>query len=188
MLALEGVYDSIKAIHDFEIVGTYSEEKELLKSLETNDIQILILNLMLKSSQGFEILKNIREVKKDIKIIILTEEDDKVGVERARELGVNAFLKKDTSCSELISAIISVGKGNDIIPDTLYAEEKNVVLSETETQVLKLIVKEYTNAQIAKELYISNRTVESHVTNICRKLGVYGRIGIVREAIRLNLV
>jgi two-component system vancomycin resistance associated response regulator VraR len=54
--------------------------------------------------------------------------------------------------------------------------------------VLELMANEYTNEEIAKELYMSRRTVESHVTNIFQKLGVNSRIGAVREAIRLKLV
>jgi two-component system vancomycin resistance associated response regulator VraR len=67
-------------------------------------------------------------------------------------------------------------------------ENVKAVLSEIETQVLELMANEYTNEEIAKELYMSRRTVESHVTNIFQKLGVNSRIGAVREAIRLKLV
>jgi two-component system vancomycin resistance associated response regulator VraR len=103
-------------------------------------------------------------------------------------MGVNAFLRQDTSASELINAIISVGKGSDIIPDFMNDQNVQKILTSTEAQILKLVADEYTNDRIAKELYISRRTVESHVTNICRKLGVDSRIGAVREAIRLNMI
>jgi two-component system vancomycin resistance associated response regulator VraR len=101
---------------------------------------------------------------------------------------VNAMLQKDTSCSELLGVIISVGKGNNIIPDSIMQDSAHTILSEIETKVLRLVVNEYTNAQIAKELYISSRTVESHITNVCKKLEVESRIGAVKEAIRLDLV
>jgi two-component system vancomycin resistance associated response regulator VraR len=104
------------------------------------------------------------------------------------EIGVNAFLKKDTSYSDLISVIVSVGKGNDVIPDFVMEENKNMILTETETKILKLLVEENTNEEIAKEMYISRRTVESHISNIFRKLEVDSRIGAVRKAISLELV
>jgi two-component system vancomycin resistance associated response regulator VraR len=103
-------------------------------------------------------------------------------------MGVNALLKKDTSYSELISDIINVGKGNDIIPNFLVTDNISALLSETEAKVLSLMANEYTNEEIAKELFISQRTVESHVTNILRKLGVNSRVGAVREAMKLKLV
>jgi two-component system vancomycin resistance associated response regulator VraR len=107
---------------------------------------------------------------------------------RILEIGANAILSKDTSSSELISDIINVGKGNDIIPNFLVSNKVEGILSEVEEKVLGLMVDEYTNEEISKELYISQRTVESHVTNILRKLGVNSRVGAVREAVKLKLV
>lgn len=66
--------------------------------------------------------------------------------------------------------------------------QENHLLTEVELKILKLIVEEYSNAQIAKELFISRRTVDTHVTNICTKLNVTGRVGAVREAVKLKLV
>jgi two-component system vancomycin resistance associated response regulator VraR len=187
-IALQGMHDTIKMIHDFEIVGAYASEEELLDCLKSNTVDIVIVDLMLKSSQGLDLIRQIKGIQKDVKIIILTEAEDAVGYARAIELGVNAFLRKDTSHSELIGDIISVAKGNNIIPDFATKKKGDTVLSEIETQVLQLIVDEHTTDQIAGELYISRRTVESHVTNICRKLEVDTRIGAVRKATKLNIV
>jgi two-component system vancomycin resistance associated response regulator VraR len=143
---------------------------------------------MMKSIQGFELLENIKNIKQKIKIIIFADIEEDIFYKRAIEMGVNAFLRQDTSASELINAIISVGKGSDIIPDFMNDQNVQKILTSTEAQILKLVADEYTNDRIAKELYISRRTVESHVTNICRKLGVDSRIGAVREAIRLNMI
>jgi two-component system vancomycin resistance associated response regulator VraR len=103
-------------------------------------------------------------------------------------MGVNASLKKDTSYSELINYIRSVAKGNDILPNFLFDKSEGTILTATEVEVLRRIADEYTNDKIAQELFISRRTVETHVANICRKLGVDSRIGAVREAIRLKLI
>jgi two-component system vancomycin resistance associated response regulator VraR len=81
-----------------------------------------------------------------------------------------------------------VGKGNAILPAFVVEENTSAILSETETNILKLIADEYTSDAIAKEYYISRRTVESHVTSICKKLGVESRIGAVREAVKLKLI
>jgi two-component system vancomycin resistance associated response regulator VraR len=188
ILALEGVNDTIKNIHDFEVVGAFSEKKDLLACLEENQADIVVLNLMLKSSEELEVVEKIKSIQKDIKIIVLMEPNENNVYKRARELGVNAFLRKDTSYSELIGDIINVGKGNDIIPDYLVPKEEETILSEIELKVLQLMVNEYTNDEIAKELYLSRRTVESHITSILRKLEVNSRTGAVREAVKLKLV
>jgi two-component system vancomycin resistance associated response regulator VraR len=187
-LALEGIHDSIRKIHDFEIVGTFSKQEDLLACLKKNPVDVIVLNLMLKSSAELEAVEEIQSIQKDVKIIMLMDQRDELIYNRALQMGVKALLPKDTSYSELISDIVSVGKGNDIVPDFLMRENVKAVLSEIETQVLELMANEYTNEEIAKELYMSRRTVESHVTNIFQKLGVNSRIGAVREAIRLKLV
>jgi two-component system vancomycin resistance associated response regulator VraR len=187
-LALQGMHETMKSIHDFDIVGAYTEEQELLQCLKTQTVDIVVLNLMLKSSLGLELVGDVKKAQKETKIIVLTESQDELTYKRATEIGVNAMLQKDTSCSELLGVIISVGKGNNIIPDSIMQDSAHTILSEIETKVLRLVVNEYTNAQIAKELYISSRTVESHITNVCKKLEVESRIGAVKEAIRLDLV
>jgi two-component system vancomycin resistance associated response regulator VraR len=187
-LALQGMHETMKSIHDFDVVGAYTDEQELLQCLKTQTVDIVVLNLMLKSSLGLELVGDVKKAQKETKIIVLTESQDELTYKRATEIGVNAMLQKDTSCSELLGVIISVGKGNNIIPDSIMQDSAHTILSEIETKVLRLVVNEYTNAQIAKELYISSRTVESHITNVCKKLEVESRIGAVKEAIRLDLV
>jgi two-component system vancomycin resistance associated response regulator VraR len=187
-LALEGIYDSLKNIHDFEIVGAFSQKEELLVCLKKLQVDIVVLNLMLKSSEELEVVGEIKSVQEKAKIIVLMDSKEEIIYNRAMEMGVKAVLSKDTSYSELISDIINVGKGNDIIPDFIISEKMKTVLSDIEIKVLEMMVNEYTNDDIATELYISRRTVESHVTNILRKLGVNSRAGAVREAIRLKLV
>jgi two-component system vancomycin resistance associated response regulator VraR len=187
-LALQGMHETMKSIHDFEIVGAFTDEQELLQCLKTQTVDIVVLNLMLKSSLGLELVGDVKKAQRETKIIVLTESQDELTYKRATEIGVNAMLQKDTSCSELLGVIISVGKGNNIIPDSIMQDSAHTILSEIETKVLRLVVNEYTNAQIAKELYISSRTVESHITNVCKKLEVESRIGAVKEAIRLDLV
>jgi two-component system vancomycin resistance associated response regulator VraR len=187
-LALESIYDTIKTIHDFDIVGAFSNESEMQVCLRERTVDIVVLNLMLKSSEELEVIEKIKNIQSDVKIIVLIDPKDEFVYKRVLEIGVNAILSKDTSSSELISDIINVSKGNDIIPNFLISDNVTGLLSEVEEKVLRLMVNEYTNEEIAKELYISQRTVESHVTNILRKLGVNSRVGAVREAMKLKLV
>jgi two-component system vancomycin resistance associated response regulator VraR len=187
-LALEGVRSTIKNIHDFEIVGAFTTEQELLACLKEEQVDVVVLDLMLKSSEELDVVEKIKLVQDSVKIIVLMDPSKKIVYKRAQELGVNAFLKKDTSYSELIGDIINVAKGNDIVPDFLMPKNVDTILSETEMRILELLVDEYTNEDIAKELFISRRTVETHVTSILQKLGVNSRTGAVREAIKLKLV
>jgi two-component system vancomycin resistance associated response regulator VraR len=187
-LALMGMENTIKAIHDFELIGAYYDEKELLQCLEEKKIDVVVLDLMLKSSNGLEMIEKVKQTQGGVKIIVLSESDDELVIRRAIELGINAILRKDVSYSELISSIISVSKGNDIFPDALVGEVKTSILSDMEQKVLECIAGELTNDEIAKTLYISRRTVESYVSNICEKLGSINRVGAVCKAMKLGIL
>jgi two-component system vancomycin resistance associated response regulator VraR len=189
-LALQALHEQLKKLDEFEIVGAFTTPESLLECLEDISVDILIADFMLQDNQGMSLLEKIHKVQEQqIKIIILLAGHfDKHLFQRGLELGVKAFLSKDTSFDDLVSVIRSVGKGNDVIPDSLVSGEHTKLLTDTEVKVLELVVLEYTNDRIAKELYLSRRTVETYVSNICSKLGVDSRIGAVREAVRLSLV
>jgi two-component system vancomycin resistance associated response regulator VraR len=187
-LALLGMYDMIKTIRDFEVLGAFSEEDELMECFKHNRVDVIVLDLMLKSSRGLEVIERLKTIQRDVKMIVLSENQDELVTKRAIELGVNAILRKDTSYSELISSIISVSKGNDIFPDTIVTNIHGSILSEMEQKVLECIAGELTNEEIAKKLYISRRTVETYVANICEKLGAINRVGAVCKAMRLGIL
>jgi two-component system vancomycin resistance associated response regulator VraR len=187
-LALEGLNDTIRGIHDFEIVGAFSEEQDMLDCLRESSVDVVVLNLMLKSSEELETVTKIKSIQNQVKIIVMMDSTDDMVYKRALEMGVNGLLRKDTSYSQLISDILNVAKGNDIIPNSLVSGNLGKILSETELKVLELMVYEHTNEEIAQKLYISKRTVESHVSDILQKLNVNSRAGAVREAVKLKLV
>jgi two-component system vancomycin resistance associated response regulator VraR len=188
LVALQGLYDNLKVVPDFEIVRACTNTDELMQCLAEKTVDIAVIDMM-NDNTGVELPEKIHGKDPKIKIIALVSEPyDKLLYERGMEVGVKAFLPKDTSISDLISAITTIGKGNDIVPDQMMQEKHTQILSDMETQVLGLVVQEYTNDRIAKELYLSRRTVESYMASICNKLDVDSRIGAVREAIRLKLV
>jgi two-component system vancomycin resistance associated response regulator VraR len=187
-LALLGMDDSIKTIHDFEVLGAFSDEEELIKCLETERVDVVVLDLMLKSSNGLDLIEHVKEIQENVKVIILSESQDELMIKREIEMGVNAILRKDTSYSELIGSILSVAKGNDIFPDAIVASVNSSILSDLEQKVLECIAGELTNDEIAKKLYISRRTVETYVSNICEKLGTINRVGAVCKAMKLGIL
>jgi two-component system vancomycin resistance associated response regulator VraR len=187
-IALQAMCDVLKDVQNFEIIGAYTSEEELLAGLNAKAADILVADVMLKSSHGLELIGKVREVRKNVRIIILTENRDEVVYKRALEMGVSAFLNKDTSDKELINSIINTAKGNAIVPEFIVRNTEKEILSKVEIKVLQLIADEKTTEEIAKQLFISRRTVETHVTNICRKLDVSSRVGAVGKAIKLNII
>jgi two-component system vancomycin resistance associated response regulator VraR len=188
VIALDGISDTLRKLHDFDVVGAFSEEDGALDYLKCSPVDVVVANLMLKSNCGLDFIGKIRAIQKDVKIIVLTESQDEIVYRRAMELNVNAFLHKDATYSELIGAIANVVKGNNIVPEFIMKDTDKSILTDMELKILQLIADEQTTEEIAKELYISRRTVESHVVNICGKLGVDTRIGAVRKATNLNIL
>jgi two-component system vancomycin resistance associated response regulator VraR len=188
-LVLEGLRNKLATIPEFDIVGAYTTVEEFLICIKYKEIDIIVMDLMLDGIHGFDLVKKIQAIaNSEARIILISGFYEEMLHKRALELGIKAFLRKETSYEELISTIINVYQGNIVVPDFLISVEDNPILSEIELKIINLVANEYTNEKIAKELYISRRTVETHVTNICRKLSVNSRIGAVREALRLNLV
>ena len=188
-LVLEGLYNRLKRETNFKIVGTFTEVDDLLLCLKYKNVDIIIMDLMLKGIHGFDLITKVKQTNTKIpKIIIVSGFYEILLNKRAVDLGVKAFLPKESSYEELISAIYNVSKGNQIIPDKLIEDQTNHILTKTEIEVLELIANEYSNEKIAKKLFISRRTVDNHVSNICTKLNVTDRVGAVREAIKLKLI
>ena len=188
-MILQGLLTNLSHADNIKIVGAYTEVDDFILCLKNNIVDIVIMDFMLKTHNSFEVIDMMSKYLSSVpKIIILSGFYEELLHKRALELGVKAFLKKESSYDELISTVLNVYHGNTIIPDIFVEPRDHQLLTETELIVLKLLVDEYTNDKIAQELFISRRTVEIHVTNICRKLGVNGRIGAVREGIKLNLV
>lgn len=188
-LVLQGLYERLKREEKFEIVGAFTEVSELLPCLKYKEVDVLVADLMLKDSHGFDLVIEINQMAIETpKVILLSGFYETMLHKRALDIGVKAFLPKESSYEELISTIFNVYKGNQVIPETLIEDNKRYLLTETELQVLRLISEEFSNERIAKELFISRRTVDSHVSNICSKLNVSSRVGAVREAFKLNLL
>lgn len=188
-LVLKGLHQKLETIDELEVIGSYTSVEEFLLCIKYKNVDVVIMDLMLDGIHGFDLIKTIkRECNQELKVILISGFYEEILHKRALELGVKAFLRKETSYDELVSTIITVYKGNHVIPDFLVSTSDNSILSEVERKIINLIINEYTNEKIAQELFISRRTVESHVANICRKLEVSSRIGAVREAIKLNLI
>ena len=188
-LVLHGLNERLKQENGFEVVGAFTNYQDLLLCLKYKSVDIIIMDLMLKDIHGFDLISKIESFYKEpLKIVLVSGFYEKLLHKRAIELGVKAFLPKECSYDELISTVYNVYNGNQVIPDSILGERSDCLLTETEIEILRLISKEYTNEKISKKLFISRRTVDSQVSNICTKLNDNGRVGAVREGVKLKLL
>ena len=134
----------------------------------------------------------LRRISTDRRTLVLGDHLSRAVLERLLAAGADGYLLRDAGPDKLHQAIRSVLAGEVYIdPDLTRPQSRGVSLvdplTKRERQVLRLIVQEYTTAEIADKLFISRCTAETHRAHILQKLGVRNTAGIVREAIRLDL-
>ena len=152
---------------------------------------------------GLEATRRIKAECPDVKILILTAHDDDEYVFALLQAGANGYLMKTADIDELVKAIRTVAEGQSMLapsiagkvvaqfsggkslPDVLsHSQDQYSGLTERELGILRLVGKGLSNKQIGKELYISDRTVQAHLSNIFSKLGVSSRTEAVMVAVR----
>ena len=134
---------------------------------------------------------------------MLTMHNEEKLIKKVIKLGASGYLLKSSATNDLIQAILEISKGNNFFTDDILtilarenekedrgrARKKKVedLISEREIEILRLIVKEKTNKQIAEELSLSSRTIEGHRINIMEKLNIKTTIGLVKYAIKSKI-
>ncbi|MBD0399792.1 response regulator transcription factor [Flammeovirga sp. EKP202] len=199
----EGLKNFLLDESDFEITGEAENGKECLDQLEKNsDVDILLTDVNMPIMDGLELVQNVKEKYPSIKIIALTMLGESQHIKKMLGEGAMGYLLKNCSEQELINGIRMVNSGgtyyspevtNAIINNIrkVKPQKSNVALevplSERETEVLHLILKEKTNKEIAEELFISVRTVDAHKRNLLDKTGSKNLAGLILYAIDREL-
>lgn len=178
---------------DFEVVGEASSGPETVQKAQELRPELVILDLSMPDGNGLLYLRQLSEM---TRVLVLTMHDDPAYVRQVIQAGGSGYVLKEAADVELFSAIRAVLSGQTYIYPTLAAklveekaggERKSVPLSPRELEVLRLVALGHTNQEIALQLNVSVRTVETYKTRICEKLGVYTRSEMVRYALEHRL-
>jgi DNA-binding NarL/FixJ family response regulator len=199
----EGIRFLIEQMEGIELIFETSSGTELMKKLETEQPDILLLDLEMPDPDGIETVKIIRPEYPELGIIILTTYNDPKIMAYLMELGANSYLLKDTDPETLERCIRSVYyegyyftrevseamiKGLKVNARKKPTLKNQNTLSPREVEVLQLICQEYTAKEIADKLFISPRTAEGHRRHLIEKLGVKNTAGLIVRAIKEGLV
>ncbi len=174
-----------------------------LEIIESKNVDLIIMDLGLPGMDGIEATQKIKELNKDIKVVVLTSHNDEQEVLNSLKAGANAYCSKEINPKRLIQVVQSVLDGAAwfdpaISHVVLQAATKSQVdnsypardygLTSRETQILKLITEGYSNNEIANELYVSINTTKAHVASILQKLEVDDRLQAALKALKERLV
>lgn len=192
---------------DFEIVGEAASGPETIQQVKEKDPDILILDLTMPGGlSGAQVAETVLGDFPDLGLMVLTMHEDEYYLKQLLRIGARAFLLKKSSSDEMLQAIRSVAKGDMYVDPSLTrhllpsfvgkpvpsAKQKKSgllgQLTKRELEVCRELALGHTNAEVGEKLFISERTVETHRTNIMNKLELRNRAELVRFAIENGLL
>jgi len=186
----EGTRELIQREPDIEVVGEAGDGEEAVDLTNKLHPDVVIMDIAMPRLNGIEATKQIKALHPSISVLILTAYDNDQYIFAILEAGAAGYLLKNVRGRELVDAIRAVHAGESVLyptvarrvishllsPVSSTTEAKTIeLLSEREMEVLKLAAKGISNKDIAKELFLSPRTVQAHLGNIFNKLGVGSR-------------
>jgi len=201
-LVREGISALLGFCNDIEVVGEASDGIEAIERTRAVKPDIVLMDIGMPRLGGLEATVELRKTEPDVKIIILTQYDDREYISRFLKAGVSGYLLKKAVGSELVTAIRTVHKGEIYLFSSIATEVvagylgKNAgaeedpyeKLTDREKQVLKLIAEGHSHKEIAGCLNISAKTVIAHQTNISEKLDIHNRMGLAKFAISKGII
>jgi DNA-binding NarL/FixJ family response regulator len=195
-LVREGIAAFLKCYDNIEVVAEASDGLEAIEKAKKFHPDIVLMDVAMPKLGGLEATVEIMKDDPSVKILVLTQYDDKEYILRFLKAGVSGYLLKKAVGSDLMSAITAIMAGetylypaiaSKVVDGFLGKEPKSAqdpydLLTDREKQVLKLVAEGHSHKEIAEMLSISPKTVIVHQTNLCEKLGLSKKADIIKYA------
>ena len=194
-----GLRRVLDAEEDIETVGEAPDaERAIFEAIESTP-DVVLLDVMMPGKSGIEALPSLLQAAPDVRVLILSMQDDPRYVREAFDAGASGYVLKEAADTEVVGAVRAVAAGEQYVHPALGArlvaadaEARRRAdadpLSDREREVLRLLALGHTNQEIASMLYISVRTAETHRAHIMSKLGLGSRAELVRYALAEGLL
>ncbi len=199
-IVTDGLKELLAGHADISCVGIAQGGAEAQYLLEHLAVDVLITDLDMPGMDGAELMTWVKATRPQVKVIVLSMHEEGAVVKRLVEMGADGYLVKSAGKDEVLLAIRNVHQGGRHFSSTLLGsmlkEEVSVGkgkellqdLSEREVEVLAALAEGLGNKEIGERLFISPRTVDTHRTNLMRKLNTHNVAGLVRIAMKAGLV
>jgi len=201
LMVRAGIRALLEKAGDIKIVGEASNGQEAVDLTRELKPDILIMDIMMPRMNGIQAAQNIRDLKLPTFILLLSMYADAGFVQQALQYGVKGYVLKSSVSDELLWAVRAIASGQTFLSHPIseivveraihpHSSENDPLsnLSPREKEILQLVAEEYTSAEIAKMLFISEKTVEKHRARMMEKLNVRNLAGLVRLAVKYHLV
>jgi two-component system response regulator NreC len=194
-----GIRSLLSAEDDFEVVGEAANARDAIFEARALKPDVILLDVVMPGESGIEVLPRLKKEAPDAKVLVLSMQDDPRYVREAFAQGANGYVLKEAADAEVVGAVREIAAGGEYVHPALGARLVAAdaqaraaaaadPLSHREREVLRLLALGHTNQEIAKQLYISVRTAETHRAHIMQKLGLSTRAELVRHAIAHGLL
>jgi DNA-binding NarL/FixJ family response regulator len=180
-----------------EVIDVANDGKELLDILEKTIPDLILLDINMPVLNGLDAARYIKQTHSSIKLIILSTYNEDHLIDKAKQVGVNGYLLKNSSKEDLLQTIRLVMNNQSAFPYLEPKKENNFDKEDTflkqfnltkrETEIILLLKNNLTNQQIADQLFLSIYTVETHRKNIMQKLGLKTPVALMKFIIEKNL-
>jgi len=196
-IIIDGLKSLLKNQEEINVAAEANNGREALHILDLISIDVLLMDIDMPVMNGIDTLKEIRRQNSKVKVVILSMHNEAGMIKSLIELGANGYLLKSCSQDELIDAIKKVAAGQSyfssdvtlaLLKPSANQGQSNDLLTEREAEILKLIASGFSNKEIGDQLFISHRTVDTHRTNLMKKLDVSNIAGLISYAIRNGIV
>ncbi|UEX90808.1 response regulator transcription factor [Staphylococcus ratti] len=192
-----GISSYLSTQTDIEVVGEGASGKEAIEKAHELQPDLILMDLVMTDMDGVEATMQIKKDLPRIKVVMLTSYIEDKEVYRALDAGVDSYILKTTSASDIAEAIRKTAKGESVFEAEVLVKMRNrmrqraelyELLTEREMEILLLISKGYSNQEIASASHITIKTVKTHVSNILSKLEVQDRTQAVIYAFQHGLI
>jgi len=199
----QGIKKLLEEEPDLQVVGESADGRETVKKATELKPDIVLMDIAMANLNGLEATKQIKKVLPEVKVIMLTMHKNEEYVLQSFQAGASGYILKEGAVEELVSAIRSIYADKSFLSPTVsktlvdaYLRKMETgktetpfdLLTDREREVLQLIAEGYTNREVAKQLFISVKTVEAHRAHIMQKLNIHDIAKLVKYAIQKGLV
>ena len=196
-----GLKKVLDAKPDMEVVAEAEDGAAAVQKALEEDVHLAILDVSMPRKTGIQAAAELHKRKPELRVLVLSMHDSEQFLFEALKAGASGYVLKSGADTDIVDAVRAAMRGDsylypsavttlvrDYVERGGRGEEQFDILTPRELEVLKLIAEAYTNKEIAKELWISVKTVERHRQNILDKLGMRDRVELTRYAIRRGLI
>lgn len=200
----KGIITLLSDVPELEVVAEAATGIQVLKYLKDNKVDVVLMDILMPGMNGIETTRHITDKHPETKVLAISMYDEYDYIQSIIKAGARGYILKDTEKDELVLAIKKLLENKNYYSDKVLTkittkvaldrrvEEGRVdykpVLTKRELEVVRLVAKEYSNQEIADLLNVSNRTIDTHKRNLLKKLKVKNVVGLVKYAIKHNLI